>query len=68
MRLRMPAALSLLQFMLMHAVHGMKCRAFSMLCWGYTRRTSPKTSILSLLHCKAIDLAASSGQNAVGES
>ena len=53
-----------MQFMLMHAVHGMKCRAFSMLCWGYTRRTSLKTSILSLLHDKTIDLAASSGQTA----
>ena len=35
-----------MQFMLMHSVHGMKCRAFSMLCWGGTRRIQPKTSFL----------------------
>ena len=62
------ACASRMQFMLMHAVHGMKCRAFSMLCWGYTRRTSLKTSILSLLHSKTIDLAASSGQNPVSRN
>ena len=55
-----------MQFMLMHAVHGMKCRAFSMLCWGYPRRTSLKTSILYLLHGKTIDFTAPSAQNAVG--
>ena len=54
-----------MQFMLMHAVHGMKCQAFSMLCWGYPRRTSIKTSILSLLHSKTIDFTAPSAQNAV---
>ena len=37
-----------------------------MLCWGYPRRTSLKTSILSLLHSKTIDFTAPSAQNAVG--
>ena len=58
------ACTSCMQFMLMHAVHGMKCRAFSMLCWGCIRRTSLKTSILLLLHNKTIDFTASSAQNA----
>ena len=42
----------------------MKCRAFSMLCWGGTRRIPSKTSFLSLLHSKTIDFTASEGQNA----
>ena len=33
-----------MQFTLMHSVHGMKCRAFSMLCWGgYPQDTAKNT-------------------------